>query len=197
MRPDGELRMEPLTPDRFGDLVDLFGPERGANSGCWCMWWRTSAADWKATPRAERRERFRRIVEAGPPPGILAYEGGRAVGWCAVGPRKTLPRLNRSRIAAPPPGGEEAWAVNCFFVRAGRRRAGLTRALLDAAVGFAARSGARLVEGCPLETDRKLMWGEGFVGVGSVFRAAGFEEIARRSPARPLMRKTVAGEAAP
>ena len=66
----------PLTPDRWDDLVDLFGPERGANSGCWCMWWRMPRADWKAVPREEKRDRFRAIVEAGPPPGVLAYDGG-------------------------------------------------------------------------------------------------------------------------
>src|SRR5687767_339071 len=96
-----DLSLRPLTPDRFGDLVDLFGPERGANSGCWCMWWRMPHAEWKAASREEKRERFRAVVEAGPPPGILAYAGGRAVGWCAVGPRKTLPRMNASRVAAP------------------------------------------------------------------------------------------------
>ena len=65
------------------------------------MWWRMSRADWKAVPREEKRERFRAIVEAGPPPGILAYDGDTAVGWCAVGPRETLPQMNRSRVAAP------------------------------------------------------------------------------------------------
>ncbi len=32
------------------------------------------------------------------------------------------------------------------------------------------------------------MWGEGFVGIASVFRKLGFQEIARRTPTRPLMR---------
>ena len=63
------LALHPLTPERWGDLVDLFGPERGGNSGCWCMWWRMAGADWKAVPRDEKRDRFRVIVEAGPPPG--------------------------------------------------------------------------------------------------------------------------------
>jgi hypothetical protein len=187
------LAIHPLTPDRFDDLVDLFGPERGANSGCWCMWWRMRAGEWKIVPRDEKRERFRMIVEAGPPPGILAYDGETAVGWCAVGPRATLPRMNRSRVAAPLPGGEGAWAVNCFYIRAGLRHTGMMRTLLDAAVGFAARSGAAAVEGCPVDTQRTLAWGEGFVGLAGVFRAAGFEEMARRSPTRPLMRKIPEG----
>ncbi len=187
-----ELRIHPLTPERWDDLVDLFGPERGANSGCWCMWWRMSRAEWKATSRGERRDRFRELVDAGRPPGILAYGGETAVGWCAIGPRATLPLMNRSRVAAPLDGVEGVWAVNCFYVRTDHRRQSMMRVLLDGALAFAAKEGAALVEACPIETDRKLIWGEGYVGIASVFRAAGFEEVARRSPTRPLMRKRLA-----
>ena len=140
-------------------------------------------------PRDEKRDRFRAIVEAGPPPGILAYDGGVAVGWCAVGPRKTLPQMNRSRVAAPLEGEEGVWAVNCFYIRAGHRGQNMMRKLLDGAVAFARRGGAAALEASPIETERKLVWGEGYVGIASVFRTAGFAEVARRSPTRPLMRK--------
>jgi hypothetical protein len=182
------LGIHPLTPERWDDLVDLFGPERGANSGCWCMWWRMAGPDWKAVPRVEKRDRFRAVVDAGPPPGILAYDGSQAVGWCAVGPRATLPRMNSSRVAAPLDGIDGVWAVHCFYIRSGNRRQGLMKILLDGAVTFAAGQGAAIVEACPMETARKLIWGEGYVGLAPVFRAAGFEEVARRSPTRPLMR---------
>ena len=188
-----KLTLHPLTLDRWDDLVDLFGPEVGANSGCWCMWWRMARADWKATPREEKRDRFRAIVEEGPPPGVLAYEGEKAVGWCAVGPRKTLPRMNGSRVAAPlgDVDAEGIFAINCFFIRSGWRGQHLMRMLLDGALKFSAGQGARIVEACPLDVDRKLFWGEGFVGLASVFRDAGFMEVARRSPNRPLMRKAL------
>lgn len=178
----------PLTPDRWDDLVDLFGRERGANSGCWCMWWRMPRAEWQAVPRDGKRARFRELVEAGPPPGILAYEASTAIGWCAIGPRATLPQMNRSRVAAALDGIDGVWAVNCFYIRTGHRGQSLMRRLLDGAVAFAKKGGAAVVEACPIETDRKLIWGEGFVGIASVFRDAGFEEVARRSPTRPLMR---------
>ncbi len=181
-----------LTPDRWDDLVDLFGPERGANSGCWCMWWRMARADWKAVPREEKRDRFRALVEAGPPPGILAYDGAAAVGWCAVGPRGSLPQFNRSRVAAPFDDAERVFAINCFYVRSGWRGGHLMRTLLDGALAFAATRGAAIVEACPIDSGRRLIWGEGYVGIASVFRDAGFEEIARHSPTRPLMRKILA-----
>lgn len=186
------LAIHALTPDRWDDLVGLFGPERGANSGCWCMWWRMTRADWNLVPRDEKRDRFHAIVDAGPPPGVLAYQGNQAVGWCAIGPRHTLPQMNRSRVAAPLDAVEGVWAVNCFFIRAGHRGQGMMRTLLEGALRFAAREGAGIVEACPIEPARKLIWGEGYPGIASVFREAGFQEVARRSPTRPLMRKTLA-----
>ncbi len=177
-----------LSIDRWDDLVDLFGPERGANSGCWCMWWRMTARDFEAASRDERRDLFKAVVAAGPPPGLIAYQGGQAVGWCAVGPRPTLPRIGRSRVAKPVAGGEDSWFISCFYIRSGHRKIGLMAALLQAAVDHAAAQGATMIEACPIDPQRKLQWGEGFVGIASVFRAVGFEEIARRSPARPLMR---------
>jgi GNAT superfamily N-acetyltransferase len=183
------IALRPLTPDRWDDLVDLFGPERGANSGCWCMWWRMPRNEGRLASRDEKRDRFHAIVEAGPPPGILAHEGETAVGWCAIGPRQTLPQMNRSRVAAPLGEIEGVWAVNCFYIRSGHRGQKLMRRLLDGAIAFARKEGAAAVEACPLETDRKLIWGEGYVGIASVFRDAGFQEVARRSPTRPLMRR--------
>ena len=117
-----------------------------------------------------------------------------AVGWCAVGPRKTLPQLNRSRVAAPIEDIEGVFAVNCFYVRSGWRGQKLMRTLLDGARGVRRKAGCVAVEACPIDTQRKLVWGEGYVGIASVFRDAGFSEVARRSPTRPLMRKAIRRE---
>lgn len=188
-----KLTFEPLVPDRWDDLVELFGPQRGASSGCWCMWWRLAAKDWQGRQREDRQAAFRAIVKAGPPPGVLAYGDGRAVGWVAVGPRITLPRLNRSRVAAPLDDDlAGVFVINCFYIRAGWRRQGLMEKLIAAAVELAWAQGARRVEACPVEPARPLQWGEGFVGIASAFRAAGFAECARRGPTRPLMGLSVA-----
>ena len=53
----------------------------------------------------------------------------------------------------------------------------------------AARQGAALVEGYPLDTAKEVpsvfAW-NGFLGA---FERARFEEVARRSPARPIVRR--------
>lgn len=76
----GEIRFRPLTPERWDDLVALFGP-RGACAGCWCMWWRLPHAAWQRGKGAGNRRALRRVVATGPPPGILAYADGQPVGW--------------------------------------------------------------------------------------------------------------------
>ncbi|MBV8564958.1 MAG: GNAT family N-acetyltransferase [Methylobacteriaceae bacterium] len=192
---DGVM-MQPLTAARWPDLVELFGPERGASSGCWCMWPRMARSEWKALGLDGRREAFHAIVEAGPPPGLLAYEGGTAIGWVAVGPRATVVRFQGAKVSRPveapaAPGPDGTHAVTCFYIRSGHRKRGLMRPLAIAAVEFARANGAMAVDVCAIEADRPLVWGDGFVGIASVFRSLGFVEIVRRSPRRPLMRLTL------
>jgi GNAT superfamily N-acetyltransferase len=185
------IRTAPLTPDRWSDLEDLFGPERGANSGCWCMWPRLPRTQWKAMTRDERKKDFRSLVKRGPPPGLIAYEDGLAIGWCAVGPRASVMAFDSSRISKPVDEAadrDRTYAITCFYIRAGHRRKGLMTSLAEAAVAFASKQAAQAVEVCAIDTPRKLMWGEGFVGLAAVFRKLKFREIARRTPTRPLMR---------
>ena len=56
---------------------------------------------------------------------------------------------------------------------------------------FAAAHGARCVEAYPLDAARKLSSGELYVGRLSTFRAAGFVEVLRRAPTRPIVRRDV------
>jgi predicted GNAT family acetyltransferase len=185
------IRVEPISGDRWPDLEDLFGPERGANSGCWCMWPRLPRSEWKATPRDKRKAAFKRLVKKGPPPGLLAYEDDVAIGWCAVGPRRSVGSFDASRVSKPvdeDADRDKTYAITCFYVRSGHRKKGLMETLARAAAEFARERGAKSVEVCAIDTGRKLMWGEGFVGLAGVFRKLNYKEIARRTPTRPLMR---------
>jgi hypothetical protein len=56
-----ELAVHPVTPDRWDDLVMLFG-ERGASSGCWCRFFLPPArgSAGRAAQAGRRPRRVRR-----------------------------------------------------------------------------------------------------------------------------------------
>lgn len=155
------------------------------------MHWRLTSGKYEAGKGAGNRSSLQETVAAGPAPGLLAYEAGRSIGWCATGPRTTFPRLGRSRILAPV-DDRPVWSVVCFFVDRDYRGRGITVALLEATARYAAAQGARIVEGYPVEPRKQGMPPVfAFTGLASAFRRAGFREVARRSPTRPIMRRDV------
>jgi len=186
-----KLEFHPLTPDRWPDLEALFG-ERGACGGCWCMYWRLTRSDYNQNKGEQNKQAFKAIVEAEETPGILAYASGEPVGWCAVAPRETLPGLARSRILKPV-DDRRVWSVSCFFVARGHRRQGLTARLLKAAIDFVRARGGRVVEGYPVEPRKDQPDVFVYTGLASAFSKTGFKEVARRSEARPIMRREIRG----
>ena len=191
------LEVRPVTPDRWDDLVELFGFDRGAYSGCWCMWWRQTAKEYDRDHGASNRGAMQALVTGGREPGLLAYLGTEPVGWVSVAPRDDFGRLDRSRILGRV-DDEEVWSIVCFYIHRSHRRSGVGKALLDAAVGRAVERGARWVEAYPVDLDAataKKSSAELFTGTLAMFEEAGFEEVARRNPARPVVRLRVRAKA--
>jgi GNAT superfamily N-acetyltransferase len=186
---EAALEIHPLTRDRWDDLVTVFD-RPGDPKGCWCMFYRVRGRDFERRWGRGNREDFRAVVTDGPPPGLLAYRDGAPVGWCAVAPRDAYSRVLNSRVLRPLDDAPACWAVVCFYVVRGERGGGVAAALLEAAVDFAADHGAASVEGYPKDTaGAKKHANEMFVGSMSMFREAGFEEVARRSAQRPIRRR--------
>ncbi len=185
-RPQAALRIVPLTPERFPDLERLFGPN-GASCGCWCMWWRLSTAQFRAGKGDGNRAALRRYVRSGHVPGLLAYDGATAIGWIAVEPRVSYPRLARSRNLAPVDDAP-VWSITCFYVDRRHRDRGVTRRLVQAAAAHARSAGAAVLEAYPREPSPGAVDASLYTGVPSTFRALGFVEVARRVPSRPILR---------
>jgi GNAT superfamily N-acetyltransferase len=181
------LEFHPVTPDRWPDLERLFGP-RGANSGCWCMWWRLSRAEFDRQSAAERRAGLKGLVDSGQPPGILAYAGDEPVAWVSIGPRESFASLERSRTLKRV-DDRPVWSIVCFFVAKAYRGQGLMVELIRGTVAHAASQGARIVEGYPVDPgDERVDGGSsGFVGLISAYRKAGFVEVARPTEGRAVM----------
>jgi GNAT superfamily N-acetyltransferase len=178
----------PLTEKNWGDLEMLFGP-RGASGGCWCMWWKLRRSEYEKKKGAGNKRAFRKIVASGAPAGVLAYADNQPVGWCAVAPREAYAVLGNSRVLKPV-DEQPVWSVTCFYIPRQLRRSGLTATLLDAAVRHAGKQGAKIVEGYPIDPrSEKMADPFAWTGFVSAFRKAGFTEVARRSPGRPIMRR--------
>lgn len=182
-----KLRFALATASRWADLEKLFGV-RGACGGCWCMFWRRPRKEFDAGKGAGNKSALRRIVNAGEKPGIIAYNGKEPIAWCAVAPRERYVALERSRILKPV-DARPVWSISCLYIMRAYRRKGVSSQLLRAAVDFAAKQGARVVEGYPVEPSMEKM-PDPFLwhGIPSAFKAAGFKEVLRRSKSRPIMR---------
>lgn len=179
--------IQPLGPERWSDLTRLFG-ERGAYSGCWCMWWRVARSEFDRLGNEGRKKALHKIVKAGTITGIIAYHGGEPVGWCSVAPRETYSALERSRTLARI-DDQPVWSIVCFFVAKPYRGRGVSEALIEAAIGYAEAHGAEIVEAYPVDRRaRKLDAVSVYMGVASMFRKAGFKDVARPSGTRRIIR---------
>ena len=187
------VEVHPLTPDRLDDLAELFQTS-ATTRGCWCMWFIDPARDVRAGWRdGGNRRRFETLAKTTDPPlGLLAYDVGLPVGWLATGPRSRYPRAIGPRATIlkgrDPSEDDDVWLLPCFFVRVGHRRAGVTAALLAAAVDLARAHGASAVEGFPI-ADAYPKSQDDYVGQQRRFAECGFTCVAAPSPRRVVMRR--------
>jgi GNAT superfamily N-acetyltransferase len=177
----------PLTTERWRDFERLFG-ERGACGGCWCTYWRLSRTEFERGKGDGNRRTIRGLLKKGKPIGLLAYDGAVPVGWCSVSPREDFPRLNRSRVLSKV-DEQPVWSIVCFFIHKNYRNRGLTVQLLKAMTDYVKKQGGKIVEGYPIDPfNGKYPTTFAWTGFVSAFKKAGFQEAARRSPTRPIMR---------
>ena len=184
------FRIETLTPERWDHLVTVLG--RSGMSGCWCMYWalpnqRLWGESAKGGAKARNKAAFRDLVDAGPPPGLLAYEADEPVGWCRVMPRDRLPSLANSRYFKTDLDIEGVWSLPCFVVRPKHRGRGLTAVLTKAAIAFARDRGGRVLEAYPWKTGERKDPATVYTGLASTFERLGFEVVQQRAPHKPMM----------
>lgn len=185
----------PLTRDRWNDLVELFErPGASVARGCWCMFYRetgpTVAAEGLSVRETRRRALKALVDRGGVPPGLIGYRDGRPIGWISLGPRADYARLARSPVMKPVDDAD-VWSIVCFFVDARERGRGVSEALLKAALGWARTQGVRLVEAYPVDRASRGSDDSMWFGAKSMFDDAGFREVARRKPMRPVVRKAL------
>ncbi len=184
----GKLTFEPLSRKNWDKFVELFG-ERGACAGCWCMYYRLSKPDFKKG-QAENlnKNRMKKVVWSGKPTGLIAFSGGRPVGWLALAPREDLVKLTKSRVHKPI-DDKPVWSIPCFFIDKAFRRKGLSVAMLKGAIAYAKKKGIKILEAYPvIPTKKQLPDAFLWVGLYKSFEMAGFEVADRKSKSRPMVR---------
>ncbi|MCR9256631.1 MAG: GNAT family N-acetyltransferase [Alphaproteobacteria bacterium] len=179
-----------IRPADWEGFASVMG-EKGGCGGCWCMLWRLPKKQMDAQMGAANRAAMKALFDGGAVPGLVAYDGDTPAGWIQIAPRSDFVRLETARVLKPV-DAVPVWSIACFLVAKPYRRQGLSVALLEAACAFAQSRGAEIVEGYPIDTDKdKYPPVYAWTGFAGAFREAGFEEVARRSPTRPILRKVL------
>jgi GNAT superfamily N-acetyltransferase len=187
MKNDLEISIKPIKKEQWDDLVRLFGP-RGACGGCWCMYWKLSHKEYTANKGDQNKAAQKAIVFKGEIPGLIAYNKEDPVGWIAIESRENYPRMENSRILKPI-DDQKVWSIPCFFIDKNFREKGLSTKLIIAAVDYASSKGAKIIEAYPTDSeDKKMPAPFVYTGLAKAFLNAGFQEVERRSPKRPIMR---------
>ena len=138
-------------------------------------------------PRPGKSRRAQSARRAGNPPGLIGYRGKVPVGWVSIGPREEYARLKRSPVMKAV-DEHPVWSVICFVVPAEYRGQGVAQALLKGAMAYAKKQGATLVEAYPVDKPARSKDDYMWFGAKSMYDKAGFQEVARRKPHRPIVR---------
>jgi GNAT superfamily N-acetyltransferase len=194
MRSSAPLEIYPLTSERWPDLVRLFdGPGGSQVRGCWCMFYRrsgrTEVPDGMSRPEHAKCS-LKALVDAGTVPGLIGYRGREPVGWLSLGPREDYARLERSPVMRPV-DAKPVWSVVCFYTAKRTRGQHVAEAMLAGAIDYARSCGARLLEAYPVDKVKRSADDSMWFGGKAMYDRAGFAEIARRKPTRPVMRKAL------
>ena len=185
-----QLIFKPVTTSEWPDMQRLFGPN-GANSGCWCMWWRIKRSEFDRNHGEPNRQAMEAIIRSGEVPGLLAYLDSEPVGWCSVAPREAFLVLDRSAVLKRV-DDQPVWSIVCFYINRRYRRSGLEGLLIEAALEYAQSQGAGIVEAYPVDPGKsRFDSGSAFTGTIGTFRRLGFQEVARRSNRRAILRYSV------
>lgn len=181
------LVFTPLTPELMSELGTVLSGGWGAS--CWCMYPRLTDRQIRELPgpgsaNQRRRSAMTKLASHPCPPGLLAFEGDKAVGWIAIAPRSELGRIEASR-ATPRIDNKDVWVIPCITVHKSARGRGVALALIQAAVEYAIEKGAPAIEAYPRAGAERIGDNNAYFGTEPLFHRAGFRVIQEPLKNRP------------
>jgi ribosomal protein S18 acetylase RimI-like enzyme len=190
----GEVDVRDVTPELVPEYQDFFDHhafrDYPAWQSCYCMETHRTQGDdeWAERTAGDNRRDMTESIKRGRVTGLLAFEGGKPVGWCNYGETTRLQGLvQRFGLAAA--DHEGVGSVACFVIAAPYRGHGIATQLLEAAVERLRARGLHAVEAYPARSDDSAH--SNYRGPLAMFLRAGFEpygEIERHL----IVRKTLA-----
>src|SRR5207245_1201578 len=154
----GEIEVRDVAPDRVEDYQLFFDRDAFRDfptwQSCYCMETHRTDKDeeWAARTAGDNRRDMSAMLADGRVTGLLAYVGGRPVGWCNYGETTHLSGvMHRYGLEAADHDG--VGSIACFVIAAPYRGHGVATRLLDGAVERLRARGLRAAEAYPGRTD--------------------------------------------
>jgi GNAT superfamily N-acetyltransferase len=174
-----DLNFQIVTRDNWCDFESFF-ESKGCPHYCWCMAWRKNEYKETIPGKKGKKQAIKRRVDEDIPIGILAIKNSASIAWCSVAPRETYLSL----------GGDDTkmgvWSLTCFFVKRNFRNMGVATKLLDAAINYARKSGARYLEAYPVDPNSESP-SYRFMGYIPMFVSSGFKHVKMAGKRRHVM----------
>jgi len=174
-----KLKYKPVGAKNWPDLVALF-ERKGGPSYCWCMVWRNMDKGLSRNSMSDKKHSLHKLVSGNTPVGLLCYDGSVQVAWCSVAPRENYRELSGTD------GLEGVWSLVCFFIQREYRKLGLKKKLVEQAMTYAKKKGAKYLEAYPVDQDAPSYR---FMGFKRDFEAMDFEFKQKAGSRRYVMLK--------
>lgn len=192
----GEVEIRDVSPALLPAYLDFFDHRAFQDfpewQSCYCIETHLPAnlSDDEAAQRVaeDNRHDMSESIKQGEVTALLAFEGGKPIGWCDYGETTRLSGLmHRFGLAAA--DHEGVGSVACFVIAAPYRGHGVATALLGAAVERLRARGVSTVEAYPRRSDDSQH--TNYRGPLAMFLRAGFEPY-REAGSHLILRKSLA-----
>jgi ribosomal protein S18 acetylase RimI-like enzyme len=174
----GPVEVRDVTAELVPDYLDFFDHYAFRDfppwQSCYCIETHLTGDDDELAQRTagDNRRDMCESIKRGQVTGLLAFEGGKPIGWCNYGETTRLSGLMH-KLGLVASGHEGVGSVACFVIAAPYRGHGVASLLLDAAVERLRARGVWAVEAYPISSDDSPR--TNYRGPLAMFLRAGFE----------------------